>query len=96
MASKSERILELIDLQHRRSVTRRVLSAAGLVLGGGLLAATIMLVMRARARAPHEAEPLAAAPGANGVRASDSLRSASTPVHDGHEVPLRDGHAAHG
>ena len=40
----SESILELIDLEHRRSSTRRVMSVAGLVIGGGLLGAGIVLL----------------------------------------------------
>lgn len=42
----SESLLELIDLERRPSATRRVLSVAGLVLGGGLLGATIVMVTK--------------------------------------------------
>lgn len=42
----SESLLELIDLERRPSATRRVLSVAGLVLGGGLLGAAIVMVTK--------------------------------------------------
>lgn len=90
MAFNRERILELIDLEHRRSATRRVLSTAGLLLGGGLLGATIMLLTRARTSpSAHEQEHLGtpARPGSDGVAQSWP----PGPVHDGHEVPLADG-----
>lgn len=92
MAFNRERILELIDLEHRRSATRRVLSTAGLLLGGGLLGATIMLLMRARTspaaqEQKHEHLGTPAQPGSDGVAESWP----PGPVHDGHEVPLGDG-----
>jgi hypothetical protein len=46
-----EAMLELIDLERRRSTTRRVMSAAGLLISGGLLGAGLVLLTR-RARAP--------------------------------------------
>lgn len=88
MAFNRERILELIDLEHRRSATRRVLSTAGLLLGGGLLGATLMLLMRARTSAPAQ-EHLGVTPEPGGVGAPESWPPG--PVHDGHEVPLADG-----
>lgn len=42
----SESLLELIDLERRPSATRRVLSVAGLVVGGGLLGAAIVMVTK--------------------------------------------------
>ena len=42
----TESLLELIDLERRPSATRRVLSVAGLVLGGGLIGAAIVMVTR--------------------------------------------------
>ncbi|MDP1919064.1 MAG: hypothetical protein Q8L14_22640 [Myxococcales bacterium] len=42
----SESLLELIDLERRPSAARRVLSVAGLVLGGGLLGAAIVMVTK--------------------------------------------------
>ena len=93
MAFNPERILELIDLEHRRSATRRVLSTAGLLLGGGLLGATLMLLMRARTSAVLPEHP-GVAPESGGVGASESWPPG--PVHDGHEVPLADGPLRHG
>lgn len=97
MAFNRERILELIDLEHRRSATRRVLSTAGLLLGGGLLGATLMLLMRARTSPSAHAQEqehlgTPAQPGSDGVAQSWP----PGPVHDGHEVPLGDGPLRHG
>ena len=75
-----EAMLDLIDLERRRSTTRRVMSAAGLLISGGLLGAGLVLLTR-RARAPvptmdvqNEATPSAdaldaAAAPANGASA---------------------------
>ncbi|MDP3231340.1 MAG: hypothetical protein Q8S33_00785 [Myxococcales bacterium] len=93
MAFTRERILELIDLERRRSATRRVLSTAGLVLGGGLLGATLMLLMRSRTSSPAQ-EHLGVTPEPGGVGAPDPWPPG--PVHDGYEVPLGDGHSRHG
>lgn len=93
MAFTRERILELIDLERRRSATRRVLSTAGLVLGGGLLGATIMLLMRARTSSPAH-EPLGVTPEPGGVGAPDPWPPG--PVHDGFEVPVGDGPSRNG
>lgn len=88
MAFNRERILELIDLERRRSATRRVLSTAGLLVGGGLLGATLMLLMRARTSAVVQ-EHFGVAPEPGGVGAPEPWPPG--PVHDGHEVPLADG-----
>ncbi len=94
MAFNRERILELIDLKHRRSSMRRVLSVAGLLLGGGLIGATIMVLMRPRSHPPAEDQFAEAPRPSDG--AVDSLPP-STAIHEGNEVlPLRDGHAPHG
>ncbi len=92
MAFNRERLLELIDLERRRSATRRVLSTAGLLLGGGLLGATLMLLMRARttpSAQEHLGEHLGVTPEPGGVGATDPWPPG--PVHDGYEVPLADG-----
>jgi len=97
MAFTRERILELIDLEHRRSATRRVLSTAALLLGGGLLGATLMLLMRARTSSSaqeHPGEQLGVTPEPGGVGAPDPWPPG--PVHDGYEVPLGDGPSRHG
>jgi len=92
MAFMRERILELIHLERRRSSARRVLSVAGLLLGGGLVGAVVMLLMRPR-QAAAPAERLSAA-DRNGY---DAIGSAAftTPIHDGPEMPLMDGPANH-
>lgn len=69
-----EAMLDLIDLERRRSTTRRVMSVAGLLISGGLLGAGLVLLTR-RVRPPLATtdEQPEAAPGA------DALDPAASP-----------------
>ena len=63
----SESLLELIDLERRPSATRRVLSVAGLVLGGGLLGAAIVMVTQRVLDEGSAEKPLGAAQPAHAM-----------------------------